>query len=241
MSQTHRVLVVEDDPQMAKYIGLKLDYLGYEVAGQAANESRAIQLARELHPDLILMDIMLDNEDDGIETANKILSFYDVPIVYLTAHEDDVLFQRAKTTKPFGYLVKPFNDRDLNLVMDTAIYRHRQKIKLARALEDARSIINSSFDMIITVNNEGKIIEFNKAAEWELGYSHEEIIGKNILDYLSNKADLNTIRGNISQGKRVELEVDFQHKNGQDIGSLLSLSMLKDSHDGPSGILMISH
>ena len=139
-----RILIVEDDPQMAKFISFKLGYLGYEVAGIASNESMAIELAKELHPDLILMDIILDNDDDGIETANKILAFTDVPIVYLTAQEDDAVFERAKITKPFGYLLKPFNDRDLNLVVETATYRQDQKIKLDRALEDARSIINSS-------------------------------------------------------------------------------------------------
>jgi len=236
-----RILVVEDDPQMTRFIEFKLGYLGYEVAGQATTESQAIQLTRQEQPDLILMDIMLENGDDGVETANKILEFTDIPIVYLTAHEDDDIFERAKTTKPFGYLLKPFNDRDLNLVIETATYRQKQKMKLARALEDARSIINSSFVMIITLNRDDEIVEFNQAAEWELGYTHSEVMGKSILDLMSNKDDLSLIKDNIARKKRCQLEIEFQNRAGINLGCLLSLSTLKDSHDNASGILMISH
>ena len=236
-----RILVVEDDPQMAKFISFKLGYLGYEVVGHAVNEATAIRLAKELHPDLILMDIILDNDDDGIETANKILTFTDVPIVYLTAQEDDAVFQRAKITKPFGYLLKPFNDRDLNLVVETATYRQDQKIKLSRALEDARSIINSSFVMIMSLNREDKIVEYNQAAEWELGYPYEEVRGRSILEFLSHKEDLIFIKENIARGKRCQLEIEFKHQSGKTLSCLLSLSLLKDSHDNNNGILMISY
>lgn len=236
-----RILIVEDDPQMAKFISFKLGYLGYEVVGHARGEARAIELAKQLHPDLILMDIMLENDEDGIDTANKILAFTDIPIVYLTAHEDDELFQRAKITKPFGYLLKPFNDRDLNLVIETATYRQEQKEELAQELEDARSIINSSFIMIISLNKENKIVEFNQAAQWVLGYTHEEVRGKNILDYLDNKNDLGIIKSKIARGQRSQLEIDFIQKDGQKMTCLLSVSILRDSYDNPNGILMISH
>ncbi len=236
-----RVLVVEDDPQMAKFISFKLNYLGYDVVGLAANEASAIRLDIEFHPDLILMDIMLEDDDDGIETANKILAFADVPIVYLTAHEDDELFERAKITKPFGYLLKPFNDRDLNLVIETATYRQDQKAELTQELEDARSIINSTFIMIITLNKADQIVEFNQTAQWVLGYSHEEVLGKSILDYLVNSDDISLIKSNISRGKRSQLEIEFRQKDGQSLGCLLSLSILRDSTDRPNGILLISH
>ncbi len=242
MPEPINVLVVEDDPQMVKYVGFKLNSLGYHVAGEAATESSAVEQARNLRPDLILMDIMLEDSGDGIDAANKILSFYDVPIVYLTAHEDEVMFQRAKSTRPFGYLVKPFNDRDLDLVIDSATYRQRQNAKLARSLEDARNIINSSFVLIITLNADDIIIEFNPAAEWELGYTHGEVLGKHISNFLAKPADLEVIKKTLSGGKaRSQLELEFRHKNGTKIGCLLSLSPLKNSHEDLSGILMISN
>ncbi len=236
-----RVLIVEDDPQMAKFITFKLGYLGYRVAGQASNESGAIQLAKELKPDLILMDIILDNDDDGIIAAQKIHSFTDIPIVYLTAHEDDELFQRAKITKPFGYLLKPFNDRDLNLVIETATYRQEKKRELVQELENARSIIDSAFVMIITLNKEDNIVEFNQAAQWVLGYDHEEVFGQYILDYLVNPDDLPLIKTNIARGRRTQMEIEFILKDGQHMACMLSLSILRDSQNNPNGILMISH
>lgn len=239
--QPTRILVVEDDPQMAKFISFKLNYLGYDVAGLASTEAMAIQLTKELKPDLILMDILLDNDDDGIEAANKILSFSDVPIVYLTAYEDQELFQRAKITKPFGYLLKPFNDRDLNLVVETAAFRQSQKNVLSQALEEARSIIDSASLMIITVNMKAQIVEFNLTAQWILGYAREEVRGTDLQKYLINNEDLEHIKQNISHGYRGQMEIEFLQKDGQYITCPLSVSTLRDSRNNPSGILLISH
>lgn len=241
MSLSARVLVVEDDPKMAQFICFKLNYLGYEVAGQATSENSAVEMAAQLNPDLILMDIMLDDGDDGIEAANRIIADRDVPIVYLTAHEDDALFERAKTTRPFGYLTKPFNDRDLNLVIETATYRQSQKQKLARALDETRSIINSTFVMIITTTLEGRIIEFNPSAEWELGYSHKEASGQKITDLILDNGILIQIKERLSEDKRIEIELPFTHKSGEIKNNMVSVSNLKLSDDDPVGYLFISH
>ncbi|NQV14314.1 response regulator [bacterium] len=241
MSYSARILVVEDDPKMANFICFKLNYMGYEVVGQATTAAQAIHLARQLLPDLILMDILLEKEDDGIEAAHKILTFADIPIVFLTAYEDEELFQRAKITKPFGYLIKPFNDRDLTLVIETATYRQQQKTKLARALEDARNIINSSLNMIISVNEEHTIIEFNEAAEWQLGYPREEAIGKSILDLIVNKEDLAFINEKLKKSLTFEMELQFMLNSDEEKTCQLSVSRLHDSHKNHIGILLISH
>lgn len=241
MSRPARILVVEDDPSMVKLICLKVVSLGYEVVGEAASETMAIRLARQFQPDLILMDILLENGDDGIETANKILTFADIAFVYLTAHEDEQLFQRARTTKPFGFLIKPFNDRDLNLVIETATYRQRQKVKLAHALAEAQNIINSSLVMIISVDRQNKITEFNSAAEWELGYTHQEVLGMELKNLLVDPDDLNGIEEKLKRGIRCELEIQFKHKSKRDLSCLLTVSRLHDSHNNSVGLLLISH
>ena len=168
-SSKKRILVVEDDIQMSKFIQFKLDYMGYEVVGDAVNCEQALQRSQMLNPDLILMDIMLEGSEDGIETAQKIIELQHVPIIYLTANEDEVLFDRAKITEPFGYLIKPFNDRDLRIVIETSLYRHAQDKRIKQALQDVRNIINSSIDIMITYNLEGHIIEFNRIAEETFG------------------------------------------------------------------------
>jgi PAS domain S-box-containing protein len=169
-----RILVVEDDIQMSKFIQFKLDNLGYEVAGDAINCEQALQRAEQLQPNLILMDILLEGSDDGIKTAEKIIEKQQVPIIYLTASEDDLLFERAKITEPFGYLIKPFNDRDLRIVLETAFYRHKQNQLIREALRDVRNIINSSIDIMITYDLEGHIIEFNKTAEEAFGLKRRQ-------------------------------------------------------------------
>ncbi len=241
MSNPGRILVVEDDLNMSKFICFKLKYMGYDVVGQASNAADAIHLTKELNPDLILMDIILENQDDGIVTANKILTFTDIPIVYLTAQEDPELFERAKISKPFGYLIKPFNDRDLNLVIETATYRQKQKVKLAIALEDARNIINSSLMLIITVDNDNIITEFNEAAKWELGYTHEEVLGKSILDLMGDEKYLTEIKTRLQQVLTFDLELMMKHKSGSKKLCLLSVSRLRDSQNNSKGFLLISH
>ncbi|NQV30080.1 MAG: response regulator [Candidatus Marinimicrobia bacterium] len=241
MSDPARILVVEDDKNMSKFICFKLNYMGYEVVGLATNAADAIQLTKKHQPDLILMDILLENNDDGIVTANKILTFADIPIVYLTAHEDPELFERARISKPFGYLIKPFNDRDLNLVIETATYRQKQKIKLARALEDARNIINSSLMMIITVDNDDLITEFNEAAKWELGFAHDEVLGKNILDLMVDEKYLTEIKTRLQQALTFDLELKIKHQSGAEKSCLFSVSRLRDSQNNSKGFLLISH
>jgi len=241
MAESAHVLVVEDDPKMAQFIAFKLNYLGYRVAGMATSETSAIELANQVKPDVILMDIMLKDGDDGIVTANKILASQDIPIVYLTAHEDDELFQRAKITKPFGYIIKPFNDRDLTLVLEIVTYRREQQEKLSKALDDARSIINSSFVMVMTTNKEGRIIEFNDTAEWELGYGREEVAGRNICELMADPNVLNVVREKLPSVKRFEVEVKFRKKTGDVLESVLSVSTLKDSKGTAKGVLFMSN
>ena len=183
-----RILVVEDDIQMSKFIQYKLDYLGYDVVGEARNSDDALDRSQLLEPDLILMDIMLDGTDDGIETAQRIKDNLHVPIVYLTAHEDDFLFERAKITEPFGYLIKPFNDRDLRIVLETSLYRHEQDKRVKKALQDVRNVLDSSVDIMITFNLEGGIIEFNRRAVEAFGLKRRVAKKRSITVFLDNNA-----------------------------------------------------
>jgi len=236
-----RVLVVEDDPHMARFISFKLDYLGYKVVGHARNEAQAIELAKDLEPDLILMDILLDDDDDGIEVAKKILGFTDIPIVYLTAQEDDELFERAKITQPFGYLLKPFNDRDLNLVIETATYRQNLKQALAQELDEARSIIDSTLYMIITFDLRDRISVFNQTAQWVLGYANDDVKGRPINDLLVDPDDLKRVKSSVARNQRDTLEIEFLQQDGKTMLIPISAGMLRNPDGNPSGILMISH
>jgi PAS domain S-box-containing protein len=119
------ILIVEDEAIVAADLAAKLGQLGYEVAGIAAKGEEAIVLADSLRPDLVLMDIQLEGHTDGIEAAEAISSQLDLPIIYLTAHSDAATLARAKLSGPFGFILKPFEERELATNIEMALYKHQ--------------------------------------------------------------------------------------------------------------------
>ena len=116
-----RILVVEDDRIIARSLRMTLEQLGYEVTAMASTGQAAIREAEETQPDLVLMDIVLDGEMDGIEAARVIRSHLTSPIIYLTAHADHATRERADLTQPFGYLSKPIMKHDLRHIIEQAL------------------------------------------------------------------------------------------------------------------------
>jgi len=130
-----QILVVEDQRIVAEDIRENLEHLGYAVSAIASSGKEAIQKAEEVLPDLIMMDIRLKGKMDGIETAEYINQRLDVPVVYLTAFADEDTLQRAKQTQPFGYLIKPFKERELHTTIEVALYKHEMEVQL-KELQD---------------------------------------------------------------------------------------------------------
>lgn len=120
-----KVLVVEDENIVALEIKGRLKKLGYIVPGVASTGEDAINKAEALSPDLVLMDIMLKGEIDGIEAARYIREKMDIPIIYLTAYADEQTLERAKSTAPYGYILKPFGENDLRTTIEIALYNYR--------------------------------------------------------------------------------------------------------------------
>jgi CheY-like chemotaxis protein len=131
--RTARILVVEDEGIVRLDIQEKLEQLGYMVAGAAASSDEALHLVESKRPDLVLMDVRLEGSRDGIQTAEQVRQRWDVPIVFLTAHGDAETMVRIKGTNPFGYLLKPFEAKDLLTVIEIALYRHRMERRLHAA------------------------------------------------------------------------------------------------------------
>ena len=145
-----RILVVEDEAIVSADIEMKLDRLGYVVAAVATSGEVAIQKAREVRPNLALMDIRLDGSMDGIETAQALKDRFNIPVIYLTAYADQSTLDRAKLTQPHGYIAKPFDERDLQISIEMARYRHQveredgQQNTLARAVD---TLVNRRSDL----------------------------------------------------------------------------------------------
>lgn len=122
-----KILVFEDERIVAMDIKSSLESLGYTVCATVSSCEVALKIIAEIQPDLILMDINLKGNIDGVQTAKKIRTHFNIPVIYLTAYADNNTLQRAKITEPFGYILKPFEDKELNISIEMALYKHQRE------------------------------------------------------------------------------------------------------------------
>jgi PAS domain S-box-containing protein len=175
-----KILIVEDEGITALDIQNRLISLGYTVPDIASAGAEAVEKAEEMAPDLVLMDIMLPGEIDGVTAAEQIRARFDIPIIYLTAYADDATLQRAKVTEPYGYIVKPFKERELHIAIDMALYKHRMERKLKESEKWFSTTLRSIGDAVITTDKNGLITFMNAVAEGLMGWRLEEILNKKL-------------------------------------------------------------
>lgn len=125
MSKKAKILVVEDNANVAEVLKFRLEYMGYEVCDVAHSGPKALASVARVLPDLILMDIFLEDGMDGIETATRIGRQWDTPVIYLTCLRDPTVIERAMKTNPFGYLVKPYDKAELQTAIEIALKKYR--------------------------------------------------------------------------------------------------------------------
>jgi two-component system, response regulator PdtaR len=138
-----QILIVEDEAFIAQDIRQRLQGLGYCVVAYTGQAEEAVRMARDLKPDLVLMDVMLADEMDGIQAAKQIRKLHQIPVVYLTAYSDRETLERAKLTEPFGYILKPFESRDLESTIEMALYRHRMEREREQLIEQLQEALAS--------------------------------------------------------------------------------------------------
>jgi len=179
MAQT-KILVVEDEKIVAADLQQRLSGFGYDVVGLASTGEAAITAARELSPELILMDITLKGGMDGIQTADTIRKEKDIPVVYVTAHADSKTLERAKITGPFGYVLKPFEERDLYTTIEMAVYKHSTDWKLHESERLLSTTLRSIADGVITTDQEMRVTYMNPVAEKMTGRNLADSLGKEL-------------------------------------------------------------
>ncbi len=167
-----RILVVEDESIVALDIKRTLESLGYVVSATASSGEKAIQKAAETEPDLVLMDI--------VQAAEQIRSRFDIPVVYLTAHSDEATIQRAKITEPFGYLLKPFEERDLHTTIEMSLYKHKTEMRLKESERWLTTTLQSMADGVIATDAQGRIKFVNPVAETLTGWSRSGALGRDL-------------------------------------------------------------
>lgn len=179
-----RILVVEDERLVAKHIENMVRGLGYEVAGVAASGEDAVRIALGTLPDLVLMDIRLRGEMDGIAASEQIWDKAAIPIVYLTAYADEATLERAKVTGPFGYLLKPFEERELYTAIEMALYKHKTDRELKERERWLSTILTSIGDGVISTDREGRVTFMNSVAEVLTGRKKEDGLGRELAEVL---------------------------------------------------------
>ena len=154
------VLVVEDESIVSKDIQHSLKKLGYNVVGASSTGEKAIELAGEERPDIILMDIMLKGDMNGIEAAERIKELYSIPIVFLTAYADESTLSKAKITEPYGYILKPFKEIDLHTTIEMAIYKHGKEQEVVKERDLLYSLVeNKEGSEFVFVKSNSKLVK----------------------------------------------------------------------------------
>ncbi|MDH7574850.1 MAG: diguanylate cyclase [Candidatus Saccharicenans sp.] len=173
-----RILLVEDELLIARHIEQMVKNLGYQVAGVVESGEQALRVAAEQAPDLVLMDIRLKGQLDGIEAATRIWKLYSIPIVYLTAFTDEDTLIKATLAEPFGYLIKPFDEKELLVAIELAFYKHQVDTENKEKRRWLNAILSSITDGLISTDREGLINFINPVAESLLGKTSGQAIGQ---------------------------------------------------------------
>lgn len=182
-----RILIVEDSLIVAYHLRKTLEVEGYSVLGIESTGEAALMAIPRQSPDLVMMDIMLAGKMDGVETAMQIRSKHHIPVVFLTALSDKDTIQRAKITEPFGYVTKPFEDREIFTVIEMALYKHGIEMKLRQSEEKYLSTVRAISDAVVTVDQNFTIAYCNPSALHLLGTVLENIQGKYVFDTIKLK------------------------------------------------------
>ncbi|MDY6967035.1 MAG: PAS domain S-box protein [Spirochaetota bacterium] len=226
-----KILIVEDEPFIAMGIEQTLRKFEYSVTDIACSGEECLNSVLVNRPDLILMDIKLSGEIDGIEAAAAIRENYDIPVIFLTALSDELSLQRAKITEPYGYIVKPINERELYFTIEISKYRHEIENNLRESEKKYHALFEQSRDPIFLFNEYGNITDINRSMIDLFGYNRDEMIGMNMRDLfiLFEKGD--EFLSSIREASFVEnYEIELKKKDCSQINCLITCVIIFDDH-----------
>jgi PAS domain S-box-containing protein len=181
-----KILIVDDNASVRLALQTNLPYLGYDVVGAAANAVEAFDFARLLKPDLVLMDIVMPGELDGIDAAKKIRAELDIPVIFLSGFSDDRFIDRAKCAEPFGYLVKPYSEDELKAAIEVALHKKAQESKLLDSVSQYRTMTEAIPHIFwLATGDYSRMLYVSSSYEQRWGRSCEELY-RNPLDFLES-------------------------------------------------------
>ena len=225
-----KLLIVDDESNTSILIRNMLEELGYNVAGLASSGKEAIQKTLQLQPNLVLMDIILGGEMDGVDAARQIHDSLDVPIVYLTGHADDDLLYRAKLTEPYGYIIKPFDESELRTTIEIALYRHKMEKLLKESGKHYKAVCELTSDYIFHINvSKDKQILFDWITEGFApltGYTISEVNSPELWNKIFHPDDISRVDGalkNLIQGNEEKYECRIITKGGETLWLIVNM------------------
>ncbi len=249
------VLIVEDEAIVAADLASKLGQLGYEVVGTVATGEEAVETVCRLQPGIVLMDVWLQGDMDGIEATGAIHRRFDVPVIYLTAHSDAATLARAKLSGPFGYILKPFEERELATTIEMALYKHQSDLQLRKAYDQLelrveertralrlanaynRSLIEASVDPLVTIGYDGKITDVNAATEAATGRTRAELTGTDFCDYFSEPEKARAGYEQVfREGSVRDYPLELRHRDGHLTSVLYNASVYRDEEGKVTGV-----
>lgn len=235
-----RILVVEDERIIALNLKESIESLGYTVPAIAASGEMAVEKAIELRPDLVLMDIRLKGEMDGIEAAQKIWEWLQIPVIYVTGHSDQSTLERAKITAPFGYILKPLKERELYVAIETALQRYEREQLL-------NAILRGMGDGVIVIDRERRVLFLNGVAQSLTGWSLLEARGReltevfNIVDEQTKLPVSDFVSAALQENATVYLEdhILLISKKGTTIPIGNTAAPIKDNKGTITGVVLV--
>ncbi|EKQ55726.1 MAG: PAS domain S-box [Methanobacterium sp. Maddingley MBC34] len=222
-----KILLVEDDGIEAMDIKRTLESFGYDVPYVASQGEEAIGKTLEIQPDLILMDIVLKGEINGIDTASKIKEL-SIPVIYLTAHSEDATVQRAKLTEPYGYIIKPYDSYELKYAIELALYKSKMEKKLRESERRYKFIVEAANEGIWSMDADFNTIYVNQKMAQMLGYTVDEMMGKPVTTFMFDEdiPDHQKRMKKRFEGASESYERRFKHKQGWEVSTLVAATAL---------------
>jgi PAS domain S-box-containing protein len=241
-----RILIVEDETIVAMDIEQGLKGLGYKVTGMASTGEEAIRLTQQTRPDLVLMDIQLRGDMNGIEAAQQIHEKWGTPVIFLTAYADEKTVQQAANVEPFGYLLKPFEDRELHTAIEVALHKHASEQATIEEAEQAlhaseeryRQLVENLQDYAIAIlDRKGRITTWNTGAERLSGYRADEVIGEHftMFDPPESRSNPEQILWRALREGSLRQEGWRVRKDGSRFWADIVLTVLRDQQGGLQG------
>jgi two-component system, response regulator PdtaR len=209
------IFIAEDELIEADDIRQTLEKQGYLIAGIGRTGESVLDILKSVHPDIVLMDIHLAGTLDGIDTADQIRTLYHIPVIFLTAHADEATLGRAKITEPYGYVLKPFDERELHTSIEMALYKHRMEEVTRENERTIRVLANAIPDAVMLLDHTLKIIALNDAMARRIGYtySHE---GRDSAVQFDRNGMFTSLESQIGELLRSGRHLRFEEKNGDE-------------------------